>query len=117
MNNLKNLEAKRVLAFDPRKRLIAIYHSAMDAAKSLDIHTQSVHYACTGRTISTKKMYLRHLSDEIEITIDDLGILKLEEYDELCGVERKVYKNTSMSRKGSKYKKKILCLKSLRVGR
>jgi len=45
--------------------------------------------------------------DDIEVTFDDLGVLKLEEYDQLCGVERKIYKTKNMSRTGMKYKKKI----------
>jgi hypothetical protein len=49
---------------------------------------------------------MRHLSNEIEITFEDFGRLRLEEYDELCGIKRKLYPNSKMRRKGMKYNKK-----------
>jgi hypothetical protein len=106
MNKFDSGEAKRILVFNPYKKLIAIYHSTLEAAKSLEIHTQSVHYACTGRCIAVKRRYFRHLSNDVEITLEDLGTLRLEEYDDLCGVERKLYPNSKMERKGFKYSKK-----------
>lgn len=51
-------------------------------------------------------MYFRYLQDDIEVTFDDLGTLRLEEYDQLCGVERQLYRTKEMSRKGIKYKRK-----------
>lgn len=51
-------------------------------------------------------MYYRTLPDDIEITLDDLGVLRLEEYDQLCGVERKIYETKNMTRVGMKYNKK-----------
>lgn len=56
--------------------------------------------------MSSRGYYFRNLDPSIEITWEDLGILKLEEYDELCGVNRKLYLTSAMSRKGMKYKKK-----------
>lgn len=107
MNNFSDINAKRVLVFNSCKRLVAIFQSSLAAAKALGAHTQSVHYACTGRCIALGKLYLRHLSDEIEITFEDLGKLRLEEYDSLCGVERKVYPTNKMERKGMKYKQQL----------
>ena len=106
MNGMGRPEAKRVLAFNSYKKLTAIYHSTFEAAKALNAHAQSIHYACNGVCIAVKKTYLRHLSDDIEITLEDLGTLRLEEYDELCGVSRKVYPNGKMGRNGLKYKSK-----------
>lgn len=51
-------------------------------------------------------MYFRYLQDDIEVTFEDLGTLRLEEYDQLCGVKRQLYKTKNMSRKGTKYKTK-----------
>ena len=106
MSKLDKTDAKQVLVFNSCKRLVGIFHSALAAAKTLNVHTQSVHYACTGRCIAVNKVYLRHLSNEVEVTFDDFGSLKLEEYDELCGVERKVYPTNKMERKGMKYNKR-----------
>lgn len=107
MSNFNDVNAKRVLVFNSCKRLIGIFHSSLATAKALETHTQSVHYACTGKCIALGKLYLRHLSDDVEVTFEDLGQLRLEEYDSLCGVERKVYPTNKMERKGMKYKKQI----------
>jgi hypothetical protein len=96
----------KVLAFSASKRLVAIFHSQKEVAKALKATPQSIHYACSGQTISCQKMYFRQWSDNIEIEWGDLGTLNLKEYDELCGVERKVYPTRKMSRKGMKYKKR-----------
>lgn len=98
-------DPNRILVFNPLKRLVGIFHSSLAAAKAFNTRPQSIHYACTGRCISCQSMYFRHLQDDIEVTFDDLGVLRLEEYDELCGVERKVYRTKRMDRTGMKYKK------------
>ena len=95
----------RILVFTPLKRLIAIFHSVNSAAKAFGANVQSIHYACTGTCIAAKGYYFRHLQDNIEVTLDDLGTLRLEEYDALCGVERKIYRTKKMNRIGMKYKK------------
>lgn len=95
----------RILVFTPLKRLIAIFHSVNAAAKAVGANPQSVHYVCTGTCISTKGYYFRTLQDNIEVTLDDLGTLRLEEYDALCGVERKIYRTKKMNRTGMKYNK------------
>jgi hypothetical protein len=105
MTKFNNAEVKQVLVFNSTKKLIAVFYSALATAKALGTHTQSVHYACTGKCIAIDKLYMRHLFNEIEITFEDLGKLRLEEYDELCGIKRKVYPNRKMRRKGMKYNK------------
>jgi hypothetical protein len=112
MSKFNKTYAKQILVFNSYKKLIGVFHSTLAAAKACSIHTQSIHYACTGKCIAVGKLYFRHLSDEIEITFEDLGKLKLGEYDELCGVERKVYPNSKMERKGMKYNKKNKLIKS-----
>ena len=99
-------EPTRILVFNPMKRLIAIFQSINATAKAFSTRSQSIHYACNGTCVSCQGLYFRHLKDDIEVTLDDLGTLKLSEYDKLCGVERKVYRNRKMSRAGMKYKKK-----------
>lgn len=98
-------EPCRILVFNPLKRLIGIFQSSTAAAKAFNTRSQSIHYACTGRCISCQNMYFRHLQDNIEVTFDDLGVLRLEEYDDLCGVDRKVYRTKKMDRTGMKYNK------------
>lgn len=96
----------RILVFSSLKRLVGIFQSVTSTAKAFGARSQSIHYACNGTCISCQGLYFRHLQDDIEVTLDDLGVLKLDEYDKLCGVERKVYRNKNMTRAGMKYKKK-----------
>lgn len=88
----------RILVFTSLKRLIAIFHSINAAAKAMNVTPQSIHYVCTGAGISAKGYYFRTLQDNIEVTPDDFGTLRLEEYDALCGVERKMYRTKQMNR-------------------
>jgi hypothetical protein len=105
MNEIKN-KPNKVLVFSAQKRFIAVFHSQLEAAKSFKANPISIHYACTGVSISCKGLYFRQLPDSVEIGWEDFGVLRLKEYDELCGVERKVYPTRRMNRIGMKYKKK-----------
>ena len=91
-------EAKIILVFNPRKKLIAIFNSALAAAKALDMRTASICNACNGINIASGGYYFRYLSSNIEVTNEDLGLLTLIEYDMLCGIKRKVYDTTKMRR-------------------
>ena len=51
------------------------------------------------------KMYGIMKFDVSQYDIKDLGNLSVEEYDDLCGVKRRVWGNKEMSRKGMKYNK------------
>ncbi len=102
---ISNENPTRILVFNPLKRLVAIFQSSFSAARAFGIRPQSIHYASTGVCISCNNLYFRHLKDDIEVTIEDLGTLRLEEYDKLCGVERKYYKTQRMDRTGMKYNK------------
>ena len=109
----------RTLVFNPLKRLVAIVQSNTAAAKIFDAKVQAIHYACNGKCMSCRGYYFRTLDDSVEVTWEDLGTLRLEEYDELCGVNRKLYNTSAMSRKGMKYKKKPKhdnCKSSQQVG-
>lgn len=61
--------------------------------------------ACDGDTISTCGYYLRWWDPSIEIDVPgELGELNLQEYDNLLGVKRMVYKTHKMTRKSLKLK-------------
>lgn len=94
---------KRVLVFNPRKNLVAIFHSGFAAARAFNVHTQSINYACNGKCMSCNNLYFRFTTDDVEVTEEDLGVLKLQEYDELCGKKHKYYATAKMTRKGMKY--------------
>lgn len=94
-----------VLVFNPLKRLVGYFHSLTAIASALKTSNSSIHQACVGNCISCCGLYVRFLAPDIEIEDADYGTLKLEDYDEMCGVQRTYYPTASMSRKGMKYNK------------
>ena len=106
MATLSNKNHKIILVFNPLKRLVAIYKSVSAAAISFKTPAQNICSATSGANISCCGYYFRKLSDKIEITLDDLGVLNLEEYDQMCGVKRTYYQTKDMSRGGVKYQTK-----------
>jgi|GEM_PF-2987747 len=95
-----------VLVFNNMQRFIGLYHSMFAAAKALGTAPASIRAACTGESISCKGLYFRVLEDDIQIGREDLGVLTLPEYDDLCEVDRRIYPDRRMSRQGLKYKPK-----------
>lgn len=108
MESIRDRTNRKVLVFNPLKRLIGIFQSVTAAATAFGTSIPSVHDACTGKNISCCDLYFRQLDDEkVEIDmLEDLGTLRLEEYDKLVGIKRKYYPNKYMSRVGMEYKKK-----------
>lgn len=102
--NLSNKTSSPVLVFNPLKRFIGYFHSLTAAATAFKISNSSIHQACVGPCISSCGLYFRFLAKDIEIEESDYGTLKLEDYDQMCGVTRTYYPTASMSRKGMKYK-------------
>lgn len=100
-------EARRILVFNPLKKFIGVFSSQLQAARILGVRTPTVKAACDGDAISTCSLYLRWWDPKIEIDVDEeLGVLTLKEYDQLCDVHRKVYKNGRMNRENWKYNMK-----------
>jgi len=103
---LNNKQSKRVLVFNPLKRYIAKICSVNAAAEIFHTSPANITLACNGNSISCCGFYFRHLDPRIELGEEDEGVLRLEEYDKLCGVERKYYPTKAMCRKGMKYNSK-----------
>lgn len=101
----KTNAARRILVFDASKKLSFIAQSQIKLAKLLGVKTPTVKAACDGGAISTRGYYLRWWDPEIEIdVINELGVLTLQNYDSLLGVERRVYQDRQMTRKSLKLK-------------
>lgn len=101
-------ETRRILVFNPLKKFIGVISSQLQAARILGVRTPTIKAACDGSAISTCNLYLRWWNPEIEIDVSsEMGELTLKEYDDLCGINRKVYKNKQMNRKGMKYNMKL----------
>ena len=101
MNNQQQLENNTsVLAFDCQYKLCAMFRSISEASTISGVIRQSIIKAVYGDTISAKGRYWRAVPKDIEIEPDDLGKLSLFDFDEMCGIDRKVYSTRDM-RKGS----------------
>lgn len=111
-------EARRILVFNPLKKFIGVFSSQLQAARILGVKTPTIKAACDGTAISTCHLYLRWWNPEIEIDVDkELGVLTLSEYDQLCGVQRRVYKNKRMNREHWTYDMKATPEKLKRLKR
>lgn len=93
------MQKKIVLVFNRSFNLVAIGRSVHSVAEMTGSNLQSVSFACTGRYISTNGYYFRHLDPNIEVDLTDLCGLKLQEYDRLCGVERRYHSTRELARR------------------
>lgn len=96
-------EPQKVLMFNARHTLVALFSSQSEAAKATGISSQAVHFACSGRNISSGGYYFRNYNPAFVIDHTDFGVMTVEKYDEACGYTRRLYSNTTMERKGMKY--------------
>ena len=98
-------EPKAVLIFNCRKTLVLVASSVNEAAKISGLKPGNISKACVGTLISNGMYYFRYIDSDIEIELSDIGSLKLDEYDKLCGVERPIYPTMAMNRRKWKYDK------------
>lgn len=98
-------KAKQVLIFNRHKKLSGISASKYEAAKITGLSPSNISQACTGTLIATGGFYFRYIDNSIIIELSDIGTLRLEDYDKMCGVDRILYPTASMSRKGIKFLK------------
>jgi hypothetical protein len=85
-------DAKNVLIFNiSRQLLIAVVRSLNSAAKLTEGNLQAISFACTGKYIASGGYYFRYVHPDIEININSLNVLKLKEYDRMCGEKREYY--------------------------
>ena len=96
---------KAVLIFNRRKTLALMAASVNEAAKISGLKPGNISKACVGTLISNGMYYFRYIGSDVEIELSDIGSLKLEEYDKLCGIERQTYPTMAMNRKKWIYKK------------
>lgn len=90
---------KVVLVFNSTRKLIAIIRSLHTASEIMFGNLQSMSCCCTGKYSQSCGYYFRHLDPRVLIEIDDLDSLTVDEYDRICGKERKYYSLRTMSRK------------------
>jgi hypothetical protein len=106
MRKSKFKEPKNVLVFNGARALIAIVRSLHSASAFSGGNLQAISFCCTGKYISTGGFYFRHVHPEIEIETGDLDNLKLEDYDNMCGVDRRYHSVREMAKKRNWTEKK-----------
>lgn len=92
-------DAKQVLVFNGAQVLIGIERSVRSTYELTNGNLQAISFACTGRLVSTGGFYFRHVHPSIEIEMSDIGTLKLQDYDKMCGVNRKYHTVREMAHK------------------
>lgn len=92
------LDPKKVLVFNGNRTLIAIIRSVRAASLLTNSSLQSITNACSGIYISSNGYYYRNFDPNVIVEMEDIDTLKLEEYDQLCGVSRKYHSISQMSR-------------------
>lgn len=96
----KRTESRRVLMFNSKNRLCAIFTSRLEAAKQLGCRTQQINNACDGDKVTLDGTYLRWWDPTIDIdAFEELGILNIVEYDKLCGVKRELIRRHKNGKK------------------
>lgn len=79
-----NQPAQKVLVFNKHGKLSCITHSAMATSSLMQGTTQGVSAVALGHRETYLGWYLRYLQPNIQIDIEDLGVLTVDEYDDLC---------------------------------
>ena len=98
MRKSKFRRPQTILIFNGARVLIAIVRSLRCAAELTKDSRSAIHNCCVGKSRRSGIFYYRQLHPDILIDLSDLDNLKLEEYDSLCGVQRKYISTKDMAR-------------------
>lgn len=89
---------RTVLVFNTSQKLIAICKSLRAAAELINGSVQAVRFAAIGQTMTSGGFYFRTMNKKVVVDLNDLGRLKLSDYDNACGEERKYHKRRTKIR-------------------
>lgn len=89
---------KQVLVFNGAYVLIAIVRSLHSASELSGTNLQAISFSCTGKYVATGGYYFRHCG-AADVPSSDVGKLKLQDFDRLCGVTRRYYSIRTMAHK------------------
>lgn len=98
MRRSKFRRPQTILIFNGARVLIAIVRSLRCAAELTKDSRSAIHNCCVGKSRRSGIFYYRQIHPDILIDLSDLDNLKLEEYDSLCGVQRKYISTKEMAR-------------------
>lgn len=89
MRKSKFKEPRVVLIFNRARTLVGITSSLHTAADITLGNLAALSHYCLGKASISNGLYYRYLHPDVLIELDDLGSLRIEDYDRLCGEERK----------------------------
>ena len=98
MRRSKFRRPQKIRIFNGARVLIAIVRSLRCAAELTKDSRSAIHNCCVGKTRRSGIYYYRQLHPDILIDLSDLDTLKFEEYDSLCGDQRKYISTKDMAR-------------------
>lgn len=87
-------ECYRVAVFNSCQILVGVFSSINQAARCIGVRASTVRFACIGSTISCQGWYLRRVDETM--SIEEIGVLTLREFDERNGENRAVYPKRGM---------------------
>lgn len=94
---------KLVLTFNGARVLVSISRSMHIVSQKTGSSLQAISYCCSGKYIATRGFYYRLLHPDVEIEISDIDNLRLEEYDKMCGEQRKYYTVREMAHRRERW--------------
>lgn len=98
-----------VLIFNGAQVLIAVTRSLHSAAELTKGNLQAISFCCTGKYICSGGFYFRHLHPDVEIEVAELGVLRLQDYDALCGEKRAYYSVRQMAHRYGRWRTNVCC--------
>lgn len=95
------LDSKPVLIFNGAYTLVGVYRSLHSAADFSGINLQAISFACIGKYVAVGGYYFHHWDREKapSLSVSDIDVLKLQDYDKMCGVERRYFSTREMAHK------------------
>ncbi len=94
---------KMVFIFNEHRILTFVAKSLYSASEALHISAQTISLCCTGKRISSNGYYFRHSHKNVRIDLyEDIDKLTVEQYDELCGTERRYHPISEMKKRKQK---------------
>ena len=105
-------EGNTALIFEPNFNLIAIVSNSYQAAKLTGSYQPAVHMAIKGGLKTTNSLYFRSVPPNMEVYISDLYSLKLQEFDQMCGLERSYETPERLLNRAKKYNKETTIKKN-----
>lgn len=91
-------EQMKILAFNRKKKLVAIFPSLSTAGMVVKTAHQAILRCCRGELVTAADLYWRKLPNDVIMDSDDVGRLTLTEYDRQMGITFRKFRTASSKR-------------------